>query len=291
MEFETIAFFDYDIRSTVIDGVRMYLVSDLLSQYNEKHGTNKEFKYYIRNQQTQELLSNWKYVDNSESENSHSHIHKYSDDHWYVQFVIKYITFSKSINDINRGYVVCEELLIACLMWADPSFAIRVYSFLKQCREEDNNFLRKINEGLNKDNEDLTKENKKLTNRYIRDEEDNQWSYVLTIEKDDNDVIIRSRYAHLKYKGRFSEENNIYYVKNLPNGYVFKYNAYNNIRQVVAQYGGHPMYLQKSTFIIPRKNWDADHSNFDADIRAALKQTRVDLCWRNDIELDEDIEY
>ena len=58
MQFETITFFDYDIRSTVIDGVRMYLVSDLLSQYNEKHGTNKEFKKYLRNKETQEMLIN-----------------------------------------------------------------------------------------------------------------------------------------------------------------------------------------------------------------------------------------
>ena len=56
MEFETVAFFDYDIRSTVIDGVRMYLVSDLLSQYNEKHGTNKRFTHYLDNKQTKDLL-------------------------------------------------------------------------------------------------------------------------------------------------------------------------------------------------------------------------------------------
>lgn len=291
MEFTTVTFFDYDIRSTVIDGVRMYLVSDLLNQYNEKYGTNKQFKYYLENKQTQELLENW--TKDTVGRNSDLQYKRSgNEERWDIEGVIKYITFdNNTFGGHNKGYVVCEELLIACLMWADPSFAIRVYSFLKQCREEDNNFLRKINEGLNKDIDNLNKENKKLTNRYIRDEKDNQWSYVLTIEKDDNDVIIRSRYAHLKYKGRFSEENNIYYVKNLPNGYVFKYNAYNNIRQVIAQYGGHPMYRQKSTFIIPRKNWDADHSSFDADIKAALKQTRVDLCWRNDIELDEDIEY
>ena len=38
------------------NGIRMYLVSDLLRQYNEKHGTNKLFKNYLQNKQTQELL-------------------------------------------------------------------------------------------------------------------------------------------------------------------------------------------------------------------------------------------
>ena len=59
MEFETVQFFEYNIRSTVTDNVRMYLVADLMDQYNNKHGTNKKFKSYLRNQHTQELLQNW----------------------------------------------------------------------------------------------------------------------------------------------------------------------------------------------------------------------------------------
>lgn len=44
MEFTVVKFFAYDIRSTVIDSVRMFLVSDLLNQYNTLHHTNKKFK-------------------------------------------------------------------------------------------------------------------------------------------------------------------------------------------------------------------------------------------------------
>ena len=39
--FTEIDFYDYKIRMCTIDGTKMYLVSDLLRQYNEKNGTNK----------------------------------------------------------------------------------------------------------------------------------------------------------------------------------------------------------------------------------------------------------
>ena len=44
MEFTAVNFFGYDIRSTVMDSVRMFLVSDLLNQYNTMHNTNKVFQ-------------------------------------------------------------------------------------------------------------------------------------------------------------------------------------------------------------------------------------------------------
>ena len=56
MKFEEIDFYDYKIRMCLDNGIRMYLVSDLLRQYNEKHRTNKRFKHYLENKQTQELL-------------------------------------------------------------------------------------------------------------------------------------------------------------------------------------------------------------------------------------------
>ena len=56
MEFTEIAFYDYKIRMTTIDGTKMFLVSDLLRQYNEKHNTNKQFKHYLENKQTQEVV-------------------------------------------------------------------------------------------------------------------------------------------------------------------------------------------------------------------------------------------
>ena len=193
---------------------------------------------------------------------------------WSIDGIIKYVTFSKAIYGINRGYVICEELLIACLMWVDPMFAWDVYTFLKECREKNNDFLRK--------------EVRHLRTRYIPNDEDSQWTYVLTLKDTPDKIILRSRYVHQTLKGKKIEDEKIYYVKNLPNGHVFKLNAYNNLLPVIQQYDGKAENM--SVFTIPKSSWNADHRYFTRDIRAALKQTRVDLCWRTDLELDEDIE-
>ena len=49
----------YKIRMITVDGTKIYLVSDLLRQYNEKHNTNKRFADYLQNKQTIELLRKW----------------------------------------------------------------------------------------------------------------------------------------------------------------------------------------------------------------------------------------
>lgn len=59
MEFETIKFYNYSIRSTVMNNVRMYLAADLLNQYNKKNNRNKKLKNYLKNEQTKDLLKNW----------------------------------------------------------------------------------------------------------------------------------------------------------------------------------------------------------------------------------------
>ena len=56
MEFIEIDFYNYKIRMCVDNGIRMYLVSNLLRQYNEKHNTNKRFTDYLKNKQTQEVV-------------------------------------------------------------------------------------------------------------------------------------------------------------------------------------------------------------------------------------------
>ena len=157
-------FLDYDIRSCYIDNTEMFLVSDLIRQYNLINKTNKKFKKYLENKQTQELLQKWnknkeitvgpnsdlRSTSNKNDKNNemtvceNSHV-RFSSNKIYIPHVIKYITF-KEINGINKGYIVCEELLIACLMWVDPSFAIQVYTFLKNLRSINND---RFNEILN----------------------------------------------------------------------------------------------------------------------------------------------
>lgn len=293
MKFSVVKFFAYNIRSTVLSGVKMYLVSDLLNQYNAVHGTNKRFLKYLQNQQTHELLQN-RYTNfvepNSVLQNTQEESAENDTNHWDIEGVIKYVTFRIATQGgNNKGYVVCEELLIDCLMWVDRDFAWDIYKFLKECREKDNDFLKK--------------ENMILRNRYIPDDEESQWTYILSFSEMGNNIILQTSYVHQTIKGYFIKGNKIY-VKNLPNGYIFKKNAYDNLFPVVLKYGGNVetitiqledfsepiIRINKNKFIIPKESWNADHKYIIRDICIALQKTRQDLCWRNDIELDEYID-
>ena len=116
--FTEIDFYDYKIRMCMIDGTKMYLVSDLLRQYNEKQGTEKSFKHYLENKQTQELLR--KRYEKSEGQDSDPHkigtISAEEGDKWNIPHVIQYITYNRGYCDApnsephpekaNQGYIV-----------------------------------------------------------------------------------------------------------------------------------------------------------------------------------------
>ena len=192
--FSEIDFYDYKIRMCEADGTKMYHVSDLLRQYNEKHGTNKRFKHYLENNQTQELLQKQREntvgpnsgLPSKEGQNEQSteiggiSAEEQNDDKWDIPCVIQYIT-TPNFNGTNKGYIICEELLHACLMWADPAFACAVYRFLTQLREQDNDYLRKENEYLKK--------------RYIPN--DQQWYYILSYNFRGDNVHLYSNYCRL----------------------------------------------------------------------------------------------
>ena len=55
-EFQEVKFYEYTIRMIKIDNVDMYLVSDLLKQYNEINHTDKRINNWIKRDDTRELL-------------------------------------------------------------------------------------------------------------------------------------------------------------------------------------------------------------------------------------------
>lgn len=141
-------FLNYNIRTCVIDDVEMFLVSDLLRQYNEINNTNKQFKYYLENKQTQELL---KFYQN-DTVGRNSGLPYENNKKWDIFKIIHYITIPVFDNGANKGYVVCEQLLIACLMWCDPVFATQIYDFIKNMREINNDrFVEILNSNKEKD--------------------------------------------------------------------------------------------------------------------------------------------
>lgn len=295
MNIETVQFFEYNIRSIVIDNVRMYLVADLLNQYNKKNGRKKEFTKYLQNQQTRELLEsklvqrnsavrNPNFVDsNSNLQNSHEKNGK----RWNINGVIKYVSFGISTHGgNNKGYVICEELLISCLMWVDQKFAWSVYTFLKEQRAKDNNFLQQTIQQLQAENNKLVKTQKQMQNRHVHNEKEYQWTYVLTVTKDEihNNVILRSRYVHQPCKGKKTIKGGVYYVKNIPNGYELRYRAFDSLLSIVRRYGGNKKYHQRCTFFIPLDMWNIFTEEIIADLHTVLRQIRQQAGWRTDLD-------
>ena len=303
MKFEEIDFYDYKIRMCLDNGIRMYLVSDLLRQYNEKHGTNKLFKNYLRNQQAQEVIEHLAKTGENSAKNGQStggsDLSHLSNEGQNGKFdicdVIQYITFS-DFGGANQGYIICEELLHACLMWADPAFACDVYRFLTHLREEDNDYLRKANEELRRANEELTHENEELThankelkNRRVPDEEDQQWYFFITyiVEKDDNVHIYSQHVKKSKWKStcsRMEREGRVfvYKVKDIPNGFTIKDEVDKILEDLCKKHGGKR--VRKNHYAIPMNIWERDKSDITPTICKQAKQARVGLGWRSDLD-------
>ena len=314
MKFEEIDFYDYKIRMCLDNGIRMYLVSDLLRQYNEKHGTNKRFKKYLENKQTQELIKHMaKSVGpnsglRSEGENSAkngqstvgsdlSHLSNEGENGKFdICDVIQYITTSSSVG-ANKGYIVCEELLHACLMWADPAFACDVLRFLTRLRQEDNDYLRKVNEELRRANEELTHENeemihanKELKNRRVPNKVGQQWYFFITyiiVENDDNVHIYSQHVKSDKWKSTCSKMDRegrvcVYRVKDIPNGFTFKDEIDKILLDLCKKYGGKK--VRKTHYTIPMDVWEKERFDIIPEIEKEAKQTRVGLGWRSDLD-------
>ena len=285
MKFEEIDFYDYKIRMCLDNDIRMYLVSDLLRQYNEKHGTNKIFAHYLENKQTQELLRKRceKVTRENSAENGQSTDHRNSDDQvtrensaengqstdgrnsdhqsnegengkFDIPDVIQYIK-TTSFGGANKGYIVCEELLHACLMWADPDFAWDVYTFLTRLRQEDNDYLkRQIDE--------LQNQCKVLANRHVPNDNDQQWYYILSYNFKGDKVHLYSNYCRLDRMDNVIRENErkgqeeIYHLTSIPNGFAFRYMSYEDIMTVIKEYDGSPVGNQRAHFVVPRDKWD-----------------------------------
>ena len=149
-------FLDYDIRSCYIESTQMFLVSDLIRQYNKINNTNKNFKDYLRTKDTKELLNAMNEEINEGflgPENLPDLIFNNKNNNFDIPHIIKFIKLQKH-SGVTIGYVVCEELLIQCLMWVNKKFAIKVSKFLKNLRSINND---RFNEILNS-NEDQEKQ-------------------------------------------------------------------------------------------------------------------------------------
>ena len=259
----------------------MYLVNDLLKQYNEINNTDKRIYKWLKRVDTQELLQFYR---NNLGE-PHGSSESIEEDFSNIPNVIMKIDYKINNNITNKAYIVNSIILHDILMYVDRIFAHKVYNFLENMREINNDRFTEIlntNQYQEKQIELLQDQVNKLQDRYIINDDTQQWTYVLKISKNDEDGLyhIKSRYSRCKYINKDDEMNEVYYIRNLPNGYTFKYFAYEHLLPIIRQYNGYELSNQRSHFVIPADSYDKDDKHLDYLIRNALKQTRIDLCWK-----------
>lgn len=283
-------FLNLKVKYADVEGTNMYHVKSFVDSYNAANEEPiVEFRRFLEYDEIPQYLRDFHEISRAGLDGAGSDLFD-NNNYWNIPNVIVYCY---SNVDNTRGYWVRAEILSRFAQRGNSRFAVMVDMLIASIAENRVEDKKVIIDSLTLQNNQLCKNIKKLTNRFVRNDESYQWAYSLTVKDTPNEdnIILRSQYLHQdKVKGKKSQEGHIYYVKNLPNGYVFRYCAFPNILDVIESYGGYSLNTQRSTFVIPRDQWNEYKREICFNIRMALKNTRQDLCWRTDLELDEDIE-
>lgn len=169
-DFIEVSFYEYTIRMTIINNTKMYLVSDLLKQYNEINNTDKRIRNWILRKDTQELLNFNRNINSDE----YFHSSKNNDDEFSnIPGVIMKIDYKINDNITNKLYLVNGAILHDILIWVDKVFAYKVYNFLDNMREINNDrFVEILNSNQEKDKqiELLQEQVDQLKSRYTPEE-------------------------------------------------------------------------------------------------------------------------
>ena len=143
------------------NNTKMYLPSDLVNQYNEKHSCDKRFRNWLYNKNTIEYLNylESKVVARIPASTS------LKDEKWYIPNEIEFKCFRYQ-NKTWTVYTVSLKILHAFLIWVDMIFADTIYQFLSEEFEKGNSL---VTERIHRDYiklqekvDDLQEENKSL---------------------------------------------------------------------------------------------------------------------------------
>ena len=165
-DFIEVSFYEYTIRMTIINNTKMYVVTDLLKQYNKINNTDKRFNDWLRRKDTQELLQfyrNEKIREIPACEN---------DEDNFVDIPDVIIKIDKFYNNL-KAYLVNGAILHDVLIWVNKIFASQVYNFLDNMREINNDrFVEILNSNQEKDRqiELLQEQVDQLKSRYTPEE-------------------------------------------------------------------------------------------------------------------------
>lgn len=276
--FNEVKFYEYTIRMTVINNTKMYAVTDLLKQYNKINNTDKRINNWLKRDDTRELLQ---FCRDKTCASFDAH-ENFEDDFVNIPNVIMKIDKFYNNNTNIKAYLVNGAILHDILIWVDKVFAYKVYNFLDNMREINNDRFTEIlntNQDNQKQIELLQEQVKRLQNRYIVNDDSQQWTYVLKIVKgNDGFYHIKSNYSKRKYIDNKDIMNTVYYVRNLPNGCTFRYFIYEHLLPIIDKYNG--KIVDRTHFIIEEDLYDENDKHLDYLIRNAIEQTINELCWK-----------
>lgn len=168
-DFIEVKFYEYTIRMTVINNTKMYAVTDLLKQYNKINNTDKRINDYFRRKDTQELLQ---FCRDKSCAGISAH-ENFEDDFVNIPNVIMKIDKFYNNNTNIKAYLVNGAILHDILIWVDKVFAYKVYNFLDNMREINNDrFVEILNSNQEKDKqiELLQEQVDQLKSRYTPEE-------------------------------------------------------------------------------------------------------------------------
>ena len=140
--------------------------------------------------------------------------------------------------------------------------------------------LKKENEQLKKENEQLGEENDNMRHRYVPDEEDTQSTFVVEIEEDSNNYIVKTKCLYDGICHKRDVEGKIYYVKFLPCADVFNRYTIERFYDLINKYDG-CIYPKCHKYIIPKSS--CDHEELTKDIEEIIADTKEELNWYSDV--------
>ena len=165
-DFIEVSFYEYTIRMTIINDTKMYVVSDILKQYNKINNTDKRINKWLKREDTRELLQFCR--DKSRDPNGSCE----NDEDNFVDIPDVIIKIDNFYNNL-KAYLVNGIILHDILFWIDKVFAYKVCSFLDNMREINNDkFVEILNSNKEKDKqiELLQEQVDQLKSRYNPEE-------------------------------------------------------------------------------------------------------------------------
>lgn len=168
-EFINVSFYEYTIRMTIIDNTKMYVVTDLLKQYNKINNTDKRINNWLKREDTRELLQFYRNEKIRNFDAPENNEDEFSD----ITGVIMKIDYKINNNITNKAYLVNGAILHDILIWVNKIFAAQVYNFLDNMREINNDrFVEILNSNKEKDKqiELLQEQVDELKSRYTPEE-------------------------------------------------------------------------------------------------------------------------